>query len=90
MIENPNIACLFRGMSELLNLATTKKQIWSVVRTEAWSFNHSTSLPPVPSLPYYVADKNRALVLTVDENVKKVFVLFVKEKWRMNTVKFRK
>ena len=52
--------------------------------------NHSTMLPPAPSLPYYVADKNKALVLTVDEKVKKVFVLFVKKKWRMNTVKFRK
>lgn len=35
MIENPNMACLFRTLSELLNLATTKKQIWSVVRKEA-------------------------------------------------------
>lgn len=84
MIENPN-------MSELLNLATTKKQIWSVVRTEAPELeplDHVTSRPP-PPLPYYVADKNKALVLTVDEKVKKVFVLFMKEKWRMNTVEFR-
>lgn len=71
---------------QLLNLATTKKQIWSVVQTEASELeplSHVTSCP-LPSSSYYVADKNRALVLIVDENVKKVFILFVKAKWRMN------
>lgn len=45
MIENPN-------MSELLNLATTKKQIWSVVWTEATELeplDHVTSRP-LPTL----------------------------------------
>ena len=48
MIENPNMAWLFRSMSELLKLATTKKQIWSVVRTEASELeplDHVTSRP---------------------------------------------
>ena len=45
MIENPN-------MSEQLNLATTKKQIWSVGRTEAPELellDHVTSRP-LPTL----------------------------------------